>query len=202
MRKLIPILICCLCANAARGGIIVSIPDSGWYNQGNLVGEDAGWDATAGNMNFSRDERAPIIGTHNERINGSQASLILGGSGARLQDMCIQLEGLPGTPLDYISILNATLDEESAVDGFDEIIAGYRETADLQYAHINNSEGQLSDMDFLLEGTLYIDWTGTVPSNDETGMRVTMSQIPEPASIVMVIMVSGLGLIVRRRFRP
>jgi len=53
----------------------------------------------------------------------------------------------------------------------------------------------------LLEGTLYIDWTGAVPpSRDKMGMRVKTTQIPEPASLLLVAMAGGLTVFIRRKF--
>ena len=191
MQKLIYILICYLCANAALGGVIVSSPDSGWYNRDGLEGKEFRGDEATGNIDFSKGDWVVGLGIHDEMINGRQGCLDRGGSVTLYPDI-IRLEGLPDTSPAYLAMLNTTLDAEaSADDSFDEIVAGYRENADLQYAHINNSDELLSDIDFVLEGALHIDWTGTVLIEEETGMNVTMSQIPEPASIIMVIMNSA-----------
>lgn len=193
MQKIISILVCCLCANAVLGSIIISSPDSGGSNQDWLEGKEFRRDEPAENIDFANDEMSI----------GNQVCLDRGGPVALFADvLCILPEGRPDADHAYLSVLNTPLDAERSVAGIDDIAAGCEDTADLQNIRINTSDEQFPDMDFVLEGALYIDWTGTAISKDEMEMRVTMSQIPEPASIVMVIMVSGLGLIIRRRFRP
>jgi hypothetical protein len=202
MRNLISILVYCLCANVALSGVIVSVPDSGRYNQGGLEAGAFRWGATVEKVDFTHGDWPPRIGFRNMMNDGSQAWLLPGAPSERFPRHPPALsEGRPDTSPANGFLFNTAPDAEESVDSFDEIIAGYREAADLRYARISNSKGLLSDMDFLFEGTLHIDWTGTAPRQDESGIRATMNQIPEPASIVMVIMAGGLGLIIRRRFR-
>jgi len=87
------------------------------------------------------------------------------------------------------------------VHAMDDFAAGYGEASDLQHIHIGNFDGPLSDMDFILSGPLFIDWDGVALGEEDMGMQMEMSQIPEPASIIMVLLVSGMGLFIRRRFR-
>ena len=203
MRNLISILVYCLCANVALSGVIVSVPDSGRYNQAGLEAEAFRWGATAEKVDFTHGDWPPRIGFRNMMVDGSQAWLLPGGPSGLFppRHLSALSEGRPDIFPANRSLLNTAPDAAESVDSFDEIIADYREAADLRYARISNSKGLLSDLDFLFEGTLHIDWTGTAPREDEKGIRATMNQIPEPASIVMVIMAGGLGLIIRRRFR-
>jgi len=175
MKRSSIVLILCVCATVARGGVIVSAPGSGWA--------ESAWDGSGASHSFlldydpSRPERAI------RAIDGQETELLN-----------------PISLFSDISISNATLSVEGFIAGSDDFAAGYGEAAKPQYIHINNSDGQLSDMDFVLEGTLYIDWAGAVSSRDEMVMQMKMTQIPEPASILLVAMVSGLGLFIRRKF--
>lgn len=234
MRKWISILVFYLCANSAFGGIIVSTPDSGWYNQDWLEGEEYRWGATLRNMDYANGDWELGIGNTPEMTEGGatqadlnwsagasysfdlnynsateQATWTMGGASVVLQnpseqfsDLYIQLKGRPETSQAYMSVSNTTITVEgSAVTDIDDFAAGYGEADGLRYIHINHSDEPLSEMDFVLAGTLYIDWTGETPSRDEMGMHIKMTQIPEPASIIMVILVSVTGLFIRRRFR-
>jgi hypothetical protein len=67
---------------------------------------------------------------------------------------------------------------------------------------IGGLEEPLSEIDFLLEGKLSIDWSGeSLAGRDESGFQLQLTQIPEPASILMVVLVSVSGIFIRRRFR-
>lgn len=121
-------------------------------------------------------------------------------------DMYIQLK--TGHANALIAVSNATLTVGGAMIDVEDLCAFGDRASDqtgLQYVHINFDEAQ-SDLEFLLEGTLFIDWSGTAPSRDQMGMHLKMTRfglgsIPEPASIVMVILASLTGLLIRRRFR-
>lgn len=116
-------------------------------------------------------------------------------------DMYIQLKSRPDGS--STSITNTTFTLGAGEIGIAAFSAtGETSDSKLQYVHINTSAGQLSDMDFILEGTLVFDWTGAVPSGEEDmGMHVKLIQIPEPASVFMIVLVSVSGLFIRRRFR-
>lgn len=230
MKKCNIFLILYSCATVAQGGVIASAPSSGWADSAWTGGEEYRWGATARNMDTANGDWELGIGSDHAMSEDTthldwsgpgtmhsflldydsstdQATWTVNGQETELldptlpfSDMYIQLKGRPSSSDAYISISNTTLTVEGFVSSIDAFAAGYGETAELQYVHINNSDGPLSDMDFILEGTLYIDWTGAVPSRDEMGMHVKMTQIPEPTSIVMVIMVSALGLLIRRKF--
>jgi hypothetical protein len=116
-------------------------------------------------------------------------------------DMYIQLKGRPGSSQAHIGITNTTITVDGALTLIDDFAAGYGEADNLQYIRVGNFDEQLSDLDFVLEGTLLIDWTGAAPVRDEMGMHVKLTQIPEPASVIMVVMVSLSGLFIRRMFR-
>jgi hypothetical protein len=203
MKSWTSILILCLCANVALGGVIVSAPDSGWHNQDWQEGEEYRWDA---GTTYSSDLSYNAIAEQAIwRVDGT--SVVLQNPATTFTDMYIQLKGRPDTSQANISIFNTTLSVEGTDIGIDEFAAGYGEIDDLRYIHLYESEGPLSDMDFILAGKLNIDWSGETLSRDAKGMHVELtnfldpSRIPEPASIVMVLMASVTGLFIRRRFR-
>lgn len=120
---------------------------------------------------------------------------------APFSDMYIQLKAYQEET--SVTVTNVSFNmglEDIGIDSFSAIGAdpeGMR-----QYMHLNTSEGLLSDMDFVLEGTLMFDWSGAVPTGEEDlGLHIKFTQIPEPASIAMVILTSMAGLFIRRRFR-
>ena len=194
MKRSSIILTLCVCATVAQGGVIVSAPSSGWtdgdWELG--IGSDYALSEDAARLDWSGPETIHSFLLDYDPPRPERAIRAIDGKGTELLS--------PTSLFSDISISNATVSVEGFVAGIDDFAAGYGEAAKPQYIHINNSDGQLSDMDFVLEGTLYIDWTGAVPSRDEMGMHVEMTQIPEPTSIVMVIMVSALGLLIRRKF--
>ena len=210
------ILTLCVCATVAQGGVIVSAPGSGWADSAWVEGEEYSWGATARDMDPANGDWKLGIGSDHAmsedaaHLNWSGPetvhSFLLDYDPSRPERAIRAIDGKgtellsPTSLFSDISISNATVSVEGFVAGIDDFAAGCGEAAKPQYIHINNSDGPLSDMDFVLEGTLYIDWTGAVPSRDEMGMHVEMTQIPEPTSIVMVIMVSALGLLIRRKF--
>lgn len=216
MKKSGIILILCVCVHVAQGGVIVLAPDSGWVDGAGIGGEEYPWGATAGNMDSATGDWELGIGS-DHAMNEETACLDWGGletpnlflldyDPSRPERALWAIDGKETGLLDLtpvfsdMSISNTTFTVEGFVTRIDDFAAGYGETAKPQYMHINYSDGQLSDMDFVLEGNLYIDWTGAVPSRDEMGIYVKMIQIPEPASILLVAMVSGLGLFIRRKF--
>lgn len=239
MKSWTSILILCLCANVALGGVIVSAPDSGWYNQDWHEGEEYRWGATLRNMDHTNGDWELGIGNTTEMTEGGPSqenfnwnagttysfdlsynstseqaiwtvdgtSVVLQNPASSFTDMYIQLKGRPDTSQANMSIFNTTLSVEGIDIDIDDFAAGYGEVDDLRYIHLYESEGALCDMDFILAGKLNIDWSGEAPSRDAMGMHVKLSnfldpsRIPEPASIVMVLMASVTGLFIRRRFR-
>ncbi len=177
MKRSSIVLILYVCATVAQGGVIVSAPGSGWAGSAGAGEGEYRWGATDRTMR-------PAIGDWELGVGSGHA---MDGQGTGLLDLTSLFS-------------NATPSVEGFVDGIDGFVAGYGKAPKPQYIHLNHSDGQLSDMDFVLEGTLYIDWAGAVSSTDEMGMHLKMTQIPEPASILLVAMVSGLGLFIRRKF--
>lgn len=118
-----------------------------------------------------------------------------------LSDTYLNLTEGPEAPKHILALPDAPVDDVDFIASINEIVAMYGDADDRQHTLLHESKEPLSDIDFVLARTLHIDWSGTVSSRADTGLHVTISQIPEPASIILVIMVSGLGLIVRRRFR-
>lgn len=216
MKKSNIILILCVCAHVVQGGVIVSAPSPGCADSDWSGGEGYRWGATSGNMDPANGDWELGIGSdyamseNTALLNWGEPetshSFLLDYDPSRPEQAIWAMAGQETDFLDLISpfldisISNTTFTLEGFVTRIDDFAAGCGETAEPQYIHINNSNGLLSDIDFVLEGTLYIDWTGAVPSRDEMGMRVEMTQIPEPASILLVAIVSGLGLFIRRKF--
>ena len=233
MRNLIKILIFCLCANVALGGVIASEPSSGQAEFGGIwptAGEEYRGGTTLRNVDYANGDWELGIDITPEMTEGGatqadfewsaglslnynsateqatltvdETSVVLQNPATLFTDMHSPLKGRPDSSQAYLSISNTTITVEgSEVAGIDDFAAGYGVADELRYIHINLPVEPLSDLDYVLAGTLYIDWTGTTPSQDEVGMNVKLTQIPEPASIIMVILVSVSGLFIRRRFR-
>ncbi|MEN8255436.1 MAG: PEP-CTERM sorting domain-containing protein [Verrucomicrobiota bacterium] len=194
MKRYNIVLILCVCATVAQGGVIVSAPSSGWADGDRELGTGSDY-ALSGDtalLDWGEPETADSLLLDYDPSRPERAICAIDGQETGLLDLI--------SPFLDISISNTMFTLEGFVACIDDFAAGCGETAEPQYIHINNSDEPLSDMDFVLEGTFYIDWTGAVSSRGEMGMRVEITQIPEPASILLVAMVSGLGLFIRRKF--
>lgn len=129
-------------------------------------------------------------------------TVLLQDPGALFSEMYIQLK--TGAADSVISISNTTFNVGGSIVDIEDFTASGDRAHDvngLQYIHVGSDGEPLSDLDFMLEGILFIDWSGQAPSNDSMGMHIKMTQIPEPASIIMIIFMSLSGLFIRRRFR-
>lgn len=159
--------------------------DLGWDVAGTLHSFALDYNHSAGQITWTIDD------VHSVVLNPD----------APLSDLYIQLKARPSSS--STTLPNATFSAgvfDADINPF--AASGNAENSQLQFVHINTSEGLLSEMDFLLEGTLIFDWSGAVPTGEEDmGMHIKMTQIPEPASIVMVLLVSVSALFIRRRFR-
>ncbi len=174
MRSLITILILCFCATFSRGGIIASPSDSDFVNTWALeIGHPAKMaegGETESHWGWGGPETLSGLVLDDDLLT-DWAAWAMKGKKPALQNLAP-----PFTNRDI-----QRKGRPSASDAYDD-------------------DTQLSDMDFALQGVLYIDWTGAMPTNNVMGVQTEMSQIPEPATYLMILMVSGLGLFVRRRF--
>ena len=117
-------------------------------------------------------------------------------------DLYIQLKGRPSSTDARIVMSDTTITVDGQMQSIDSFAAGHGEVADLRHIHIGGFPEPLFEIDFILEGKLSIDWSGAVPpSRDETGFHIKLTQIPEPASIFMILLISVSGIFIRRRFR-
>lgn len=221
MNKAIAILACCLCANIALGGIIVSTPEPGWAGLAWIEGGDFGRGAMSRNTDPTTGDWEPGIG--NDHALGEDAlNLNWGGAGAsnpfaldydplrlKIEKRIVEERDTalldPAAPFEemYMDWSGGMFGVSGVATGINVFAASLRENPEGRYIHTRNSDVPLSDLDFILSGPLHIDWTAAAsPSKEEIGMSAElMSQIPEPASIIMITLVSGLGLFIRRKFR-
>jgi hypothetical protein len=219
----------CLCARVALGGVIAPSSESGnteldWMDRG----EAYRLDTTARSLNSSTDSWVLGLGNNGDVTSqahfdwgelGNEDALVLGytqttssidgltkllpGTTSSFSDLFTPLktksvDSLISNPKTTFTVQNTVVDIKDFVGSGNQ---GPRNPSSLPFAHVDRFDEPLSDLDLLLEGPLYIDWSGTALTNDEMGMNLKFTQIPEPASIAMVIMVSLTGLIIRRRFR-
>jgi len=139
MKKHSIFLILCICAHIAQGGVIVSVPSSGWADSAWTGEEEYRCGATARSMEPASGDRELGIG-----------------SGHAMSENTGHLDwGGPGTSHSFL------LDDDPsrlgraiwAIDGQETELPNPISPFSDMYIHINNSDGQLSDLDFVLEGT-------------------------------------------------
>lgn len=220
-------VLCCLCASVALGEPVVVGSGSGWASEDgyvwgatarNMNSSAADWELGVGNDSAMSEVNSHIDWggagtahdflldynpTRDDQVIWAMDGMtnILSNPGPLFNDIFLQLSISDSYPLAYIGISNASV----AIGGvdllsLDDFAVGAGELETRQYLRISDTDRQLSDVDFILEGTLNIDWSGDAPERSHMAMYVKMVQIPEPASIAMVILVSATGLFIRRRF--
>jgi hypothetical protein len=184
----------------------------------NLVSDNSAWEMRLGNASSMSDDTALIhwsglatshaVDLDSDLVQQTKASLNADGLSTLLADpdtffsqMFIHRKDRLVVPHANISVSTVMLNVDGANSQLTDLAAGAGAEPNLRYIHTTNTDRSLSDLDVILSGTLNIDWSGAAPSGGHTTLYANMTQIPEPASIALVILVSVTGLYVRRRFR-
>lgn len=208
MNKAIAISAYCICANIAFGGIIVSTPESDWAGLAwDMHPANGDWEPGIGDDHAMSEDILNL----NWGGEGTSHPFILDYDPLRLETEKRMMEKRdtvwldPVAPFDemYLDWSGNIFGVSGVATGINVLAASLRENPEERYIHTRNSDVLLSDLDFILSGPLHIDWTASaLPSKEEIGLSTElMSRIPEPASIIMITLVSGLGLFIRRKFR-
>ena len=222
------ILMLCLCTHVALGGIITTQSgseqtDQIWTEQeeprGAVISKDvvsiySDWKIGFSYLASQSEERVlinldrPGISYSSDRDNdpllekkslwtAGDIPALLADPDTFFSETYARLKARPSTPAEKMFLSSIPPAPGGKAD---DLTAGDTFADPARYMQRVNTNG-FSDLDFILSGAINIDWSGVTPSGEAPALYGSLTQIPEPASIAMVVLVSLTGLFIRRRFR-